>query len=164
MKLDSLEKLLVHEMKDLYSAEKQILKALPKMAEAAHNPHLKKVFEDHFEETKTHISRIESAFASLDYEPGGEHCSGAEGLIKEGEDMIGMDGDEQIKDAGLICAAQRVEHYEMAGYGNIVALANALGINEISKLMRESLEEEGKADRDLTYIAQKEVLFLGSVA
>lgn len=164
MKLDSYEKLLVHELKDLYSAEKQILKALPKLSEAANNPQLKRAFDNHREETKKHISRIEEVFNQLDFEPGGEHCSGAEGLIEEGEDMIAMDGDENVKDAGLICAAQRVEHYEMAGYGNAVFLATALGKDSIVEILRKTLEDEGKADRDLTHIAKQEILSSMAVA
>lgn len=164
MKLESLEKLFVHELKDLYSAEKQIIEALPKMSAAAHSPRLKKAFDDHLQETLEHVARIEKVFTSLDFEPGGEHCAGAEGLIKEGDDMIGMEADPQVKDAGLICAAQRVEHYEMAGYGNAVALATALGYDDAVEILRETLEEEGKADRDLTHLAQREILFKAAVS
>ncbi len=164
MKLNSLQKLFVHELKDLYSAEKQFAKALPKLSEAASSPRLKEAFDHHLEQTKTHISRIEAVFKSLDFAPGGEHCSGAEGLVKEGEDMIEMKGDDQVRDAGLICAAQRVEHYEMAGYGSAVALATALGLSEAAETLRTTLEEEGKTDRDLSHLAEKEILFRAAVA
>lgn len=164
MKLESLEKLFVHELKDLYSAEKQIVEALPKMSKAAESPRLKEAFDNHLEETKTHITRIEAIFETLDYKPGGEHCDGAEGLIKEGQAMIDMEADERVRDAGLICAAQRVEHYEMAGYGNAVAIASALGYDEAAKTLRLTLEEEGKADRDLSHLAQKEILFQAAVS
>lgn len=163
MKLESLEKLFVHELKDLYSAEKQIAEALPKMSDAASSPRLKEAFDNHLDETKTHISRIEDIFTSLDYSPGGERCDAAEGLIKEGDAMIEMDADENVRDAGLIGAAQRVEHYEMAGYGNAVALASALGLDDAAASLRMTLEEEGKADRDLTHLAQKEILFQAAV-
>ncbi|MCB1208348.1 MAG: ferritin-like domain-containing protein [Verrucomicrobiales bacterium] len=164
MNLDSLEKLFVHELKDLYSAEKQIAVALPKMSQAAHSPRLQKAFNHHLAETKTHIARIETIFEQLAFSPGGEHCTGAEGLIAEGEDMIEMEGDPKVKDAGLICAAQRIEHYEMAGYGCAVALANALGLSDAAQTLRQTLEEEGKTDRDLTYLAEKEILFQAAVA
>ncbi len=164
MKLDSLQKLFVHELKDLYSAENQILKALPKLAEAAKSEKLAQAFTSHLEETKTHVSRLEKIFESLDFGPGGEHCSGAEGLIKEGEDMIGMDAEPRVKDVGLVCAAQRVEHYEMAGYGGAVALATSLGYGEAAEILRKTLEEEGKADRDLTHLCQKELLFQAAVS
>jgi len=164
MRLDSLKKLFVHELKDLYSAEKQILKALPEMAKAATSPRLAEAFRSHEKETETHVSRLENFFKNLQFGPGGEHCSGAEGLIEEGKAMIAMEAEPLVKDAGLVCAAQRVEHYEMAGYGGAVALATCLGLGEAADTLRLTLEEEGKADRDLTYLCHKELLFQAAVA
>lgn len=159
MKLDSLEKLYIHELKDLYSAEKQILEALPKMQEAARNDELKKAFQEHLKETETHVKRLEQVFETLPAKPGGEKCKGAEGLIAEGEDLIEADADEFVRDAGLIAAAQRVEHYEMAGYGSAIALAKKLGKYDQAELLQSTLEEEGLTDRKLTQLAERSINF-----
>ena len=159
MKLNSLKKLYIHELKDLYSAENQILKALPKMEAAATNPDLKKAFKSHRNETKTHISRLEKVFEKMAFRPGGERCLGAAGLIKETEGLISSDANKHVLDAALIGAAQRVEHYEMAGYGTVVALAEKLGKHGQASILRETLEEEGRTDRKLTQLADKSINF-----
>lgn len=164
MKLENLDKLFVHELKDLYSAENQLVDALPKMAQAAKHPELKKAFQSHLEETKTHVTRLESIFQGLDFQPGGHRCVAMSGLIEEGEEMIKADADDDVRDAGLIACAQRVEHYEIAAYGTSVALATKLGKHAVAETLRETLEEEGKADRDLTHIADRVVNFKAMMA
>ncbi len=157
MKIADLHTLLVHELKDLYSAETQLLNALPKMAKAAKHAELANAFRAHLEETREHVSRLETIFEGLDYEPGGQHCNGMEGLIKEGAEMVHEDAPDDVKDAGLICAAQRVEHYEMAGYGCARTFARQLGMNAIADLLQTTLDEEGAADKKLTGIAERKI-------
>ncbi len=157
MKIKDLTTLLVHELKDLYSAETQLLDALPKMAETAKDDRLAFAFRDHLKETREHVKRLETAFAELGYQPGGVHCAGMEGLIEEGEDMIEEDAPDEVKDAGLICAAQRVEHYEMAGYGGARTFARRLGLDAIADLLQSTLDEEAAADEKLTMIAEGSV-------
>lgn len=157
MKILDLHTLLVHELKDLYSAETQLLKALPKMAEAASSPQLVSAFRAHLDETRVHVSRLEKIFKEFDFEPGGQHCKGMEGLIAEGEDMVDEDAPDDVKDAGLIAAAQRAEHYEMAGYGCARTFARQLGMDEIADLLQTTLDEEGAADKKLTHIAEQRV-------
>jgi ferritin-like metal-binding protein YciE len=159
MNLDNLRKLYVHELKDLYSAEKQLLEALPKMERAASDEGLKKAFADHLEETKRHVRRLEKIFEGLEFEPGGQKCAGMEGLIEEGSDMIEEDAPEDVKDAGLIAAAQRVEHYEMAGYGVARTYAEKLGDYDAADLLQETLNEEGAADRKLSTLATRRINF-----
>jgi ferritin-like metal-binding protein YciE len=154
MNLTSLEKVFIHELKDLYSAENQLLKALPKMAKAAHSDELRKGFEQHLEETREHAKRIEQIFEDLDGSPSGEHCDGMAGLIEEGEEIIEMNGDPAVKDAALIAAAQRVEHYEIAGYGSARTYAQHLGKKDAEKLLQQTLEEEGATDKKLTNLAE----------
>ncbi|MBX9652856.1 ferritin-like domain-containing protein [bacterium] len=157
MKLDTLENLLVHELKDLLSAEKQLTKALPKMAKAAASEALRTAFQDHLEETKGHVNRLEEAFRLLEKSPRAEHCKAMEGLIEEGADLIEEEGESQVKDAALIGAAQRVEHYEIAAYGTARTLAQMIGNEDVAKLLEETLEEEKAADEKLTDIAMNEV-------
>lgn len=159
MKLDSLEKLYVHQLKDLHSAEKQVLDALPKLRAAAKNTDLQKAFADHLTETKEHVTRLEKIFEGLDFEPGGERCEAAAGLIKEGESAIDADADERVRDAALVAAAQRFEHYEMAGYGTVVAIAKQLGRHEDAAVLQKTLEEEGMADRQLSQLAERSINF-----
>ena len=154
MKLNTLEKLFVQELKDLYSAETQLVKALPKMAAAANHPKLRQTFQSHLKETKTHVSRLESIFEEFTFKPGGHRCEAMEALIKEGANMIIAGTEETVRDAGLIAAAQRVEHYEIAAYGAAVAIATKLGMNKVAATLRETLEEEGIADRNLTQLAE----------
>jgi ferritin-like metal-binding protein YciE len=164
MKLDSLKKLYVHELKDLHSAERQILEALPKMIDAATDEGLKKAFRDHLEETRGQVERLDQIFATLEFSAQGHHCKGIEGLLEEGRELIGSDIEPEVLDAGLIAAAQRVEHYEMAGYGVARTYADQLGDHRAAELLQKTLEEEGAADRTLTAIAERHVNFVASVA
>lgn len=160
MKLDSLHKLYVHELKDLYSDETQLLEAIPKMRDAATAGELKEAFAQHLKETKTHVSRLESIFESLEFEPGGHRCAAMEGLIKEGEGLISGDIEQRVLDAGLIAAAQRVEHYEMAGYGTARAYAEKLGEQEAADTLQLTLNEEGLANQTLTRLAERKINFM----
>ena len=154
---ETLRDLYLNELRDLYSAETQLLEALPKMAEAATSSQLKEAFTTHLEETQGHVSRLEEIFEALGEEPGGETCKAMEGLIAEGEDYVKASGDPDVRDAGLIGAAQRVEHYEMAGYGTTRTLATRLGESEAADSLQATLDEEEEADRKLTAIAESEV-------
>ena len=154
MSLNTLHELFVDEIKDLYSAENQLLKALPKMAKAATSPELKKAFEEHLEQTKTHVVRLEKVCEGLDVSPKGKKCAAMEGLIKEGGETIAAKGDPAVKDAALIAAAQRVEHYEMAGYGCVRTFAQTLGLKAEAKILQETLDEEGATDKHLTELAE----------
>lgn len=157
LKIKDLKTLFVHELKDLHSAETQLIRALHKMAQAAHAPELRRAFEDHLAETEEHLERLKQIFEQLEYSPGGHHCNGMEGLIHEGQDMIDEDAPEDVKDAGLICAAQRVEHYEIAGYGCARTFARLLGMNEAADLLQKTLDEEGAADQRLTDLAESKI-------
>ena len=157
MKLESLDNLLIHELKDLLSAEKQLVKALPKMAKGASSDALRSAIEEHLEQTKTHVDRLEKAFSVLNKTPRAEHCKGMEGLIEEGSKLLDEEGSPSVKDAALIGAAQRVEHYEIAAYGTARALAELLGKNDIVSLLQETLNEEKQTDEKLTELAQSEV-------
>lgn len=154
MKLRSLQELYVEELKDLYSAESQLLTALPKMAKAASAPQLNKAFKDHLKETEGQVRRLETIFEKLGTSPKGKKCKAMEGLIEEGKETISEDGDPSIKDAALIAAAQRVEHYEMAGYGCARTYARLLGHDDAADLLQETLDEEGSADKKLTKLAE----------
>ncbi|TWT56839.1 hypothetical protein KOR42_01940 [Thalassoglobus neptunius] len=160
MNLDSLMKLYVHELKDLYSAENQLVEALPKMAKAANDDDLKSAFTEHLSETKNQIQRLEKIFKQLEFEPGGHKCAGMEGLITEGEHLIKSDISFNVLDAALVAAAQRVEHYEMAGYGTARTYAEKLGRQNDSDLLQETLNEEGHADQLLSRLAERRINFL----
>lgn len=153
MKLETLKDLYIHELKDLASAEKQIIRALPKMAKAAHNPKLRSGFEEHLEQSKEHLARLEQILSSHGLSTRGPKCKGMEGLLKEGAEMIEEEGDDEVRDAGLISAAQRVEHYEMAAYGCARTYAEMLGDREGAKLLQTTLNEEGETDKKLTKLA-----------
>ena len=153
----NLNDLFVFELKDLYDAEHQITEALPKMMEAATNPQLKSAFREHLQQTKTHISRLEQVFSKIGSQPERETCAAMKGLISEGQDMIRAKGNDSVRDAGLISAAQRVEHYEMAGYGTVRTLAQQLGFSEVAQTLQQTLDEEGDTDKKLTRIAQSAV-------
>jgi ferritin-like metal-binding protein YciE len=157
MDIDSLQKLFVHELKDLYSAENQILKALPKMAEKASAPELRQAFEMHHKETEEQVRRLEQIFDSLEHQPGGHKCVGMEGLIEEGEEVMKDAEDDAVRDAGMIAAAQRVEHYEIAAYGTARTYARMLGNEEAAKLLQQTLDEEGETDQKLTKLAESRV-------
>jgi ferritin-like metal-binding protein YciE len=154
MKLETLKDLYFHELKDLYSAEKQIIKALPKMAKTAANEQLAAGFEEHFEQTKEHAVRLEKILTAYDESTRGPKCEGMEGVIKEGEEMIEEDAEDEVRDAGLIAAAQRVEHYEMAGYGCARTYAELLGDQHGAQLLQTTLSEESDTDKRLTKLAK----------
>jgi len=154
MKLKTIEDLLHHELKDLFSAENQLVKALPKMAKAANNEELKEGIEEHLEQTKTHVERLEKIAEILDIKLSGMTCKAMKGLVEEGSEMIAEDAEMHVKDAGLIGAAQRVEHYEIAGYGTAKALALQLGHEDVADLLEETLNEEKETDAKLTEIAE----------
>ncbi len=153
--LATLEDLLVQEIKDLYSAEKQLVKALPKMAKAANTPTLKQGIEKHLEETKGHVERLEQIAGLLDASPRGKSCKAMQGLLEEGSEVIDEDGEDSIKDLALIGAAQKVEHYEIAAYGTARALAETLGMGEVAELLQATLDEEGATDKALTSVAEE---------
>jgi ferritin-like metal-binding protein YciE len=154
MKMESLHELFVEELKDLYSAENQILKALPKMAKAASSKDLKKGFEEHLQQTKGHVERLEKIFKELDESPKGKKCKGMEGLITEGKELMEEDAEPEALDAGLIAAAQHVEHYEIAGYGCVRTYAQLLGRDRIAQLLQKTLDEEKQTDAKLTSLAE----------
>ena len=153
MKLETLKDLYIQELKDLYSAEKQIMKALPKMVKAATNKELATGFKEHLEQTKEHVTRLKKILTSHNESTGGPKCEGMEGLLKEGEKMIEEDAEEEVRDAGLIAAAQRVEHYEMAGYGCARTYAELLGDPDSAQLLQTTLSEESDTDKKLTNLA-----------
>ncbi len=163
MKLESLEKLYVHELKDLYSAETQVLEALPRLIEAATDEGLRQALRGHLEETRKQVSRLEQIFEGRDFSPRGQRCKGMEGLLEEGRDLISSDIDQDVRDAAIIAACQRVEHYEMAGYGTARAYAEKLGEYDAAELLTQSLEEEGAADRKLTELAERRINFEAAV-
>jgi len=155
--LNSMNDLFVDQLKDLYDAEQRLTKALPKMAEAAHNPSLKAAFRDHLRETQNHVNRLEQVFQAVGASPQAETCEAMKGLIEEGEQVINAQGNPDVKDAALIAAAQRVEHYEMAGYGCARTFAQKLGRTDAVRLLQETLDEEAAADKKLTQIAERSV-------
>jgi ferritin-like metal-binding protein YciE len=157
MKLNSLKDLYVDVLKDLYSAENQIIKALPKLAKAASSPELRAAFEEHLAETKNQVTRLEKITSKLDVSPRGKRCKGMEGLLEEGAELLEEDGDESVIDAGFIGAAQKVEHYEIAGYGTARTYAEMLGDTQAAELLQESLDEEMAADQKLTELAERVV-------
>jgi ferritin-like metal-binding protein YciE len=154
MQLSTLEDLLVEELKDLYSAENQLLKALPKMAKAATSKALKAGFEKHLKQTEGHVERLEQVCETLDVSPKGKKCKAMEGLIEEGADVIEEDAEAEVKDAALIAAAQKVEHYEIAGYGCVRTYAELLGNSKAAKLLQQTLDEEADTDKALTKLAE----------
>lgn len=155
MSVDSIEKLFIAELKDLYSAENQITKALPKMVNAATSNELKKAFENHLRETEGQIERLIKICNILGTSPKGKSCEGMKGVLDEGSSMLHESVEGDVRDAALISAAQRVEHYEMAAYGTVRSYATLLGQSQVAKLLEETLEEEKAADQKLTSIAQK---------
>ncbi len=155
MKMNALKKLYVDELKDLYSAETQLVKALPKMAKAAESPELQAGFEEHLEQTREHVARLETICKELGESPKGKACNGMKGLIKEGEELIEEDPGAEELDAGLIAAAQRVEHYEIAGYGCVRTYADLLGDNQAVSLLDKTLAEEKDTDKKLTLLAKQ---------
>ncbi|MBV9491669.1 MAG: ferritin-like domain-containing protein [Verrucomicrobia bacterium] len=157
LKLNSVRDLLLEELRDLYSAENQLVDALPKMAEAAGSPQLKSAIEMHLNQTREHVTRLEQVFQQLGEKPQGETCEAMKGLILEGQHFVKAEGEKDVIDAGLIGAAQRVEHYEMAGYGTARTLARQVGESQIAQVLQQTLDEEGEADKKLTHIAESRV-------
>lgn len=157
MSLETMEDLYVDELKDLYSAETQIVKALPKMAKAASSPKLRQGFEEHLKQTEGHVQRLEQIFEKLGKSPRGKACKGMQGLLEEGEELIEEEGASEVKDAGLIAAAQRVEHYEIAAYGSVRTFAQELGDNEAVSLLQQTLDEEAATDEKLTKLATSSI-------
>jgi ferritin-like metal-binding protein YciE len=154
MSLETLHDLLVHELKDLYSAERQLIQALPKMAKAASSDELRTAFENHLAQTEEQVVRIETIMESFGESPKGQKCAGMEGLIEEGKNFLKEEADVDVMDAGIISAAQRVEHYEIAGYGTVCEYARVLGHTEALQLLEQTLEEEKAADGLLTKLAE----------
>ena len=155
MKLESLETLYVEELRDIYNAENQLLKALPKMAKAASSEELKQAFEDHLEQTRQQVERLDEIFEKLDKKPTGKTCHAMKGLVEEGSEIIKEDGEDHIIDAGLIAAAQKVEHYEIASYGTVRTWAEMLGEDDAAELLQQTLDEEGETDKRLTELAEE---------
>ncbi len=155
MTKNSLNELYVDELKDLFSAENQLVKALPKMAKAASSEELRQGFEDHLEQTKGHVARLEQIFESIGESAKGKKCLGMEGLVKEGAEIMDEDFDSDVMDAALISAAQRVEHYEIAAYGTVRDYAELLNQQEQASLLQETLDEEKETDRRLTELSKK---------
>lgn len=157
MEMESLKELYVDELKDLWSAENQITKALPKMIKAASNPKLKKAFNTHLKQTERHVKRLERIFKGLEESPRGKKCVGMEGLIREGAELIKEKPEPEVLDAGLIAAAQHVEHYEIAGYGCVRTWARQIGEDRHAELLQETLNEEEQTDKLLTELAESEI-------
>ena len=153
----TMEDLFIEEIRDLMDAEKQIVKALPKMVDAASTPELSDAFNEHLEVTRGHVDRLERIFNVIGVKSGGVKCDGMSGLLKEGEEMIKLTDAGPVRDAGLIAAAQRVEHYEMAGYGSARTFARLLGRDDEARLLEDTLEEEKDADAKLTELAESMV-------
>lgn len=156
-KMSTLEDLFTDLLKDLYSAEKQLVKALPKMAKNASSPDLQKAFQEHLRQTEGQVERIERIFNELEGSPRGKKCVGMEGLIEEGNELLQENAEPEVLDAGLIAAAQKVEHYEIAGYGTARAWARRLGYDKAARLLEQTLEEESMANEKLNKIAESHV-------
>lgn len=157
MALETLHDLLIMELKDLYNAEKQLVRALPRMAKNATSEALQEAFEDHLEETRGQVERIEQVCELLEARPSGKKCRGMEGLIEEGKEIFDEEADDMVRDAALILAAQKIEHYEIAAYATAITWAELLGEEEVASLLRETLAEEEGADEKLNEIAEGEV-------
>lgn len=164
MKLDSLQKLYVHELKDLHSAENQILDAMPGMIKAVSDDELRDALEAHRKESEKQVQRLEKIFEDLAFRPGGHRCKGMEGLIQEATELIGEIDEPEVRDAALISAAQRIEHYEIAGYGTARAFAEKLGDYKAADQLQKSLDEEGAADQLMQRLALRRVNFKAAVA
>jgi ferritin-like metal-binding protein YciE len=157
MKIETMEDLLLEQVEDLYDAERRLVKALPKMAEASTSQSLRQAFESHLLETEGHVTRLESVFRTLGQDPKTHTCDAMKGLISEGEDTISDIDQSSLRDAGLIAAANRVEHYEIAAYGSARTFAQTLGLGQVASLLEQTLQEEKKADQKLTQLAESMV-------
>lgn len=154
MAVKSVNDLLLDELRDIYHAEKQLVKALPKMAKGATSEELREALESHLDETENQVTRLERVFELLDEKPRGKHCAGMAGIVEEGAEKLQEDMEDMVLDACLIASAQKVEHYEMGAYGTVIAWAEALGLNEVRDVLNETLEEEKAADKKLTALAE----------
>jgi ferritin-like metal-binding protein YciE len=154
MKLDTLKILYVNELRDLYNAEQQLVKALPKMAKAASSEELQEAFETHLKQTKTHVERLEEVFEEIGEKPKGKTCKAMKGLIEEGSEILKENGEESVIDAGIIVAAQKVEHYEIAGYGSVRTFAQLLGKDRSAELLQTTLDEESETNETLNQLAE----------
>jgi ferritin-like metal-binding protein YciE len=152
---NSLKELYIDELRDLHNAENQLVKALPKMAKASSSDELREGFEEHLEQTRGHVERLEQIFERLNEKPRGKKCLGMEGLVREGAEIMGEDFEDEAMDAAIISAAQRVEHYEIAAYGTVRDFAQILGYDEDASLLQETLDEEKETDRKLTELAKQ---------
>ena len=157
MEMSNLQDLLVENLKDLYSAETQILKALPKVAKKVDNAQLRQALEMHVKETEGQVRRLEQVLSKMGEKPGGKKCKGMEGLLEEAKELMGEDAEPDVMDAGLIVDCQKVEHYEIAGYGSVVTFCKLLGDEESARLLAKSLDEEEKADKKLSMIAERSI-------
>ena len=157
MALDTMQELLCEELRDIYNAEQQLVKALPKLAGVATTPSLQDALQDHLVETEGHVRRLEQVFEVLGHKAAGKKCNGMEGLLEEGAELAEQTGSELVRDAGIISAAQRVEHYEIAAYGCAITHARVLGLEEVADLLEQTLAEEKLADERLSTIADQEV-------
>jgi ferritin-like metal-binding protein YciE len=155
--LNDFNDLFMHQLKDVYDAEYQLIDALPKMADAAKNPQLKQAFVNHLSETREHARRLETVFARLQKSPERVTCPAMKGLVKEGSEAVNATGDDDVRDAALIASAQRVEHYEIAAYGTLRTLARTVGLEDIADIFQQTLDEEGEADKMLTQVAESYV-------
>lgn len=153
-RIDSLESLFLHELKDVYSAEKQLVKTLPKVAKKASAPELKQAIEEHLSQTEEHVSRLEQVFEMLEEKPKAMKCKGMEGILEEGDEALKLKGTPEALDAAIIMAAQKVEHYEIASYGSLATWADMMGRRDIKKLLGQTLEEEEETDQKLTDLAE----------
>ena len=156
--MDTINELFQDQIKDLYSAEQQLIKALPKMAKKASTPELKTGFENHLKQTEVHVERLSKIAEMWDFKPSGKKCKAMEGLLEEGKEILEEKGDENVLDAAIIAAAQRVEHYEISAYGSARALANRLGCAETASILDQTLSEEAETDKLLTKISEETVL------
>jgi ferritin-like metal-binding protein YciE len=154
MKLDTLKTLYINELRDLYNAENQLVKVLPKMAKGASSEELKDAFEKHLKQTKSHVERLEEVFEDLGEKPKGKTCKAMKGLIEEGSEILHEDGEESVIDAGIIVAAQKVEHYEIAGYGSVRTFAQLLGRDRSAELLQTTLDEESETNETLNQLAE----------
>ncbi len=157
MKLGSFQDLFVDQLKDVYSAERQIIQALPKMAKAASDPQLQQAFQEHLEQTQHQKDRLDQVFQNLGASSGRKKCVGMEGLINEGQELIDNGGAPEVIDAGLIAAAQKVEHYEISAYGTLRSFARMLGNDQVAGLLQQTLDEEAQTDEKLTQLAERSV-------
>jgi ferritin-like metal-binding protein YciE len=156
-KLNTLNDLFMMELKDIYNAEKQIIKALPKMIDAASSPNVKQKFQSHLHETENQVKRLENVFSILGVQPEEESCKGMEGIIDDGKKVLTLQGDPKVKDAALIAAAQKVEHYEISSYGTLRTFAETLGKHDVAQMLQTTLKEESKTDELLTQVAESSI-------